>query len=174
MYRAVAMARATVLVVDDEPNILRTVRTALRAEGYEVETAEDGAAALERLSTRSYDVVLLDVQLPKVGGLEVLQRARAQGLETPVVMMSGHGTIETAVQATRLGARDFLEKPLSTEKLLLTLEHALEVTALRGRVLALERALGSTSALLGDGAAMRELRRVVAPACSSSGWPGSL
>ena len=161
------MARATVLVVDDEPNILRTVRTALRTEGYEVETAEDGAAALERLSTRSYDVVLLDVQLPKVGGLEVLQRARAQGLETPVVMMSGHGTIETAVQATRLGARDFLEKPLSTEKLLLTLEHALEVTALRGRVLALERALGSTSALLGDGTAMRELRRVVARAASA-------
>ncbi len=162
------MARATVLVVDDEPNILRTVRTALRTEGYEVETAEDGAAALERLSTRSYDVVLLDVQMPRIGGLEVLQRARAQGLETPVVMMSGHGTIETAVQATRLGARDFLEKPLSTEKLLLTLGHALEVTALKGRVKALERALGSTSALLGEGTAMRELRRVVARAASAS------
>jgi CheY-like chemotaxis protein len=73
------MARATVLVVDDEPNILRTVRTALRAEGYEVETAEDGAAALERLGTRSYDVVLLDVQLPKIGGLEVLQRRAPRG-----------------------------------------------------------------------------------------------
>ena len=166
MYGARSMARATVLVVDDEPNILRTVRSALRAEGYEVETADDGAAALDRMARGAYDVVLLDVQLPRVGGLEVLQRARAAGFDAPVVMMSGHGTIETAVQATRLGARDFLEKPLSTEKLLLTLEHALEVTALKGRVLALEKALGSTGALLGDSAPMRELRRLVARAAS--------
>jgi len=163
-----AVPRATILIVDDEPNIVRTVRNALRVEGYDTDSAEDGAGALEKLTTRSYDLALLDVQLPKVNGLDVLQRVRAQGVDTPVVMMSGHGNIETAVSATRLGARDFLEKPLSTDKLLLTIQNVLEVSRLQSKVEALEEALGATRALLGESALMRELRERVRLAATAS------
>ncbi|MEZ4406700.1 MAG: sigma-54 dependent transcriptional regulator [Polyangiales bacterium] len=161
------MPRASVLIVDDEPNILHAVKNALRLEGYETDTAADGAVALERLGSRTYDLVFIDVQLPKLNGLEVLERARAQGVETPVVMMSGHGTIETAVQATRLGARDFIEKPLSTERLLLAAQHALEFTRLTDHIRELESALGATAGLLGDSAVMRDLRERVRLAASA-------
>ena len=162
------MVRAAILVVDDEPNILRTVKNALRVEGYEVDTVNTGTAALERITTRPFDLVLLDVQLPEMNGLDVLQRARAQGVETPVIMMSGHGTIETAVQATRLGARDFLEKPLSTDKLLLTITNALEVTRLRTQIQELKEAVGPANALVGESTTLRSLRDRVRLAASAS------
>ena len=148
----------SVLIVDDEPNILRTVKTALRVEGYDTDTAATGPAALERLGARSYDLALLDVQLPEMNGLEVLRRARTQGIDVPVIVMSGHGTIEMAVQATRLGARDFLEKPLSTDRLLLAIGNALEVARLKGEIKELKEAAGPVGALLGDSPVMRELR----------------
>ncbi|MBL8603184.1 MAG: sigma-54-dependent Fis family transcriptional regulator [Myxococcales bacterium] len=163
------MSRASILVVDDEPNVLRSVALALRDEGFEVDTAVDGASALERASTRAYEVILLDVQLPKLTGLEVLRRLRAQHIDTPVVMMSGHGTIETAVEATRLGAQDFLEKPFaSTEKLLFSVQKVLNVARLEDRLHELEKRLGSTSALLGESPVMRQLRERVRLAASSN------
>ncbi len=162
------MSRGTILVVDDEPNILRTVKTALRVEGYDTDTASTGNAALERLQSRAYDLALLDVQLPEVNGLEVLRRVRAQGLDVPVIVMSGHGTIEMALQATRLGARDFLEKPLSTDRLLLAIGNALEVARLKGELQELKEAAGPAAALLGDSAVMRELRDRVRLAASAS------
>ncbi len=162
------MARASILVVDDEPNILITVRNALRVNGYDVDTAPDGVAAIKNLSTRSYDLLLLDVQLPGVDGLDVLRKVRALGLDLAVVMMSGHGTIETALHATRLGARDFLEKPLSMDKLLLTLANALEVSRLKDQITELKQALGGTDTLLGDSVPMRELRERVRLAASAN------
>ncbi len=166
-YRS-AVSRATILIVDDEPNILRTVKTALRVEGYDTDTAATGPAALERLGARSYDLALLDVQLPEMNGLEVLRRARTQGIDVPVIVMSGHGTIEMAVQATRLGARDFLEKPLSTDRLLLAIGNALEVARLKGEIKELKEAAGPVGALLGDSPVMRELRERVRLAASAS------
>jgi DNA-binding NtrC family response regulator len=145
------------------------VKNALRMEGYDTDLAGNGALALERLGAKAYDLVLLDVQLPDLHGLEVLKRMRANGSETPVVMMSGHGTVETAVAALRLGARDFLEKPFSTtEKLLLTIANTLELTQLKQQVQDLEQKLGTSSALLGDSAAMRELKERVRLAASAS------
>jgi DNA-binding NtrC family response regulator len=160
--------RATILVVDDEPNILRTVKNALRVEGYDTDSAPTGTAALEKLGSRSYDLALLDVQLPEVNGLEVLRRVRAQGVDTPVLVMSGHGTIEMAVQATRLGARDFLEKPLSTDRLLLAVGNALEVARLKGELKELKEAAGPAAALLGEAPVMRELRERVRLAASAN------
>ncbi len=160
--------RATILIVDDEPNILRTVAGALRVEGYETDTATNGKEALDKLTTRSFDLCLLDVQLPHIDGLDVLKRARAQGVDAPVIVMSGHGTIETAVQATRLGAQDFLEKPLSTEKLLLTIHNALELQRLSAENKKLRRLSGATAGLLGESNVMRELREKVRLAANAN------
>src|SRR6185436_11865051 len=103
------MARAHLLVVDDEPSILTTLQKALSLEGYGVDVAGGVKIAEERLGKRTYDMVLL--------GVTLLERLRAAGTDVPVVMMSGHATVDAAVRATRLGAIDFLEKPLSTDRL---------------------------------------------------------
>src|ERR1700748_1103896 len=125
------MARSTLLVIDDEPNILTTVRRSLELEGYVVEVAGNGASGLAKLADNDIDLVLLDVMMPGESGLEVLPKIRASSPETMIVMMSGNATIETAVQATKGGAKDFLEKPLSGEKLLLTIQNTLELGRLR-------------------------------------------
>src|SRR5262245_14987615 len=118
------MSTGNILIVDDEPNILKTLSRALSLEGYTVELAESGEATLTRVTDNHYDVIMLDVRMtPGVSGIDVLKEIRQKSPDQLVVMMSGHSTIETAVQATRLGAYDFLEKPLSIEKILLTLEN---------------------------------------------------
>src|SRR5262249_43582044 len=119
---------ARILIVDDEESIRRSLAGLLSDEGFEATTAGDGDAALNALRDdgADFDLVLLDIAMPGRDGMEVLEEVSVQGPDVPVVMMSGHGTIETAVRATRLGAFDFIEKPLSAEKLLLTLQHALD------------------------------------------------
>src|SRR5213082_3444350 len=125
------MPRSTILVIDDEPNILTTVRRSLELEGYSVEVAGSGAAGLAKLAEHDVDLVLLDVMMPGASGLEVLPKIREAHPDVAVVMMSGNATIETAVQATKLGAKDFIEKPLSGDKLLLTVQNALSFARLR-------------------------------------------
>ncbi len=119
------MPRSNLLVIDDEPNILTSLRRALELEDYRVAVAGSGAIGLEKLAEQDIDLVLLDVMMPGMNGLEVLERVRADYPDVFVIMMSGNATIDTAVQATKLGAHDFIEKPLSTNKLLLTLQNAL-------------------------------------------------
>lgn len=120
------MAVPTILVVDDEASIRRTLKEILEYEDFSVDEAEDGEAALEKLRNSRYDVVLLDVKMPKKDGLEVLAVISEEQWNTPVVMISGHGTIETAVEATKLGAFDFVEKPPDLNRLLLTIRNALD------------------------------------------------
>ncbi len=142
VVRSSRMPRASLLIVDDEPNILTTVRRALELEeGYAVEVAGSAALAEAKLAEHEIDLVLLDVMMPGVSGLELLPRIRAAHPETWVVMMSGNATIETAVQATKLGAHDFIEKPLTHDKVFLTVKNTLEFARLsrehareRGRV----------------------------------------
>lgn len=115
-----------VLVVDDEPDIRRLVREILEDEGYAVAVAKDGATARDSVSARTPNLILLDIWMPDVDGISLLKEfISVYKLQCPVVMMSGHGTVEAAVEATRLGAHDFIEKPLSLAKLLLTVEQAL-------------------------------------------------
>ena len=126
------MSKGYVLVVDDEPDIRVTVKDILEDEGYEVGTAESGTEARRLLRDRRPDAILLDIWMPELDGISLLKEWSAEGeLPCPVVMMSGHGTVETAVEATRLGAYDFLEKPLGIAKLLLTVERALEAERLQ-------------------------------------------
>ncbi len=120
------MAVPSILVVDDEVSIRRTLREILEYEDYAVDEAEDGEVALKKLAGQKYDLVLLDVKMPKRDGMEVLQVVGEKQPEVPVVMISGHGTIETAVEATKLGAFDFIEKPPDLNRLLLTLRNALD------------------------------------------------
>ncbi len=123
-----AMARAHLLVVDDEPSILTTLQKALTLEGYAVDVAGGVSVAEEKLKKRSYDLCLFDVMLPDGDGVELLQRMRVAKSDTPVIMMSGHATIDTAVRAVRVGALNFLEKPLNTDALLIAVETALRLT----------------------------------------------
>lgn len=121
-----------ILVVDDEPDIRHLVQEILEDEGYEVSVAENGETARTAHRQRRPDLVLLDIWMPDLDGISLLKEWAEDGqLPMPVIMMSGHGTVETAVEATRLGAYDFIEKPLSLAKLLLTIEHALETEQLQ-------------------------------------------
>jgi DNA-binding NtrC family response regulator len=163
------MPRFTLLVVDDEPNILTTVRRAFELEGYGVEVAGSGSVGLEKLADRDIDLVLLDVMMPEMDGVEVLRRIRDRHPDVFVIMMSGNATIETAVQATKLGAHDFVEKPLSTDKLLLTVQNALSYKALQieNRKLA-ERARADFQ-MIGNSSAMRAIFDKIAKTAPSSG-----
>src|ERR1700680_1319472 len=119
--------KAHLLIVDDEANTLASLSRAFRREGHEATVCDNANKALELAKSQSFDLILSDVVMPGKDGLTLLEELKAQGVSTPVVMMSGQAHIEMAVKATRLGALDFLEKPISTEKLLLTVENALKL-----------------------------------------------
>ncbi|MBX3129258.1 MAG: sigma-54-dependent Fis family transcriptional regulator [Polyangiaceae bacterium] len=151
------MGRGRVLIVDDEPSILTTLKKALSLEGYEVDVAGGVGVAQERFAKKSYDVALLDVALPDGNGIELLEQLRAAGEELQVIMMSGHATVDVAVRATRLGALDFLEKPISTDRLLVVLENTLRLIRAEHAAEELRREAGHFEELIGGGRAMREL-----------------
>jgi len=118
------------LIIDDDPNTLASLARAFRMEGYEVTLADHAAKALQLAREQNFDLIFSDVVMPDKNGIVLLEEMRAAGVNSPVVMMSGQATLEMAVRATKLGALDFLEKPLSTEKLLLTVENALRLKRL--------------------------------------------
>lgn len=155
------MARAQILVVDDEPGILSTLKKALSLEGYGVDVAGGVGVARERLSKGAYDIVLLDVALPDGDGIELLHSLRNEGNDVVCIMMSGHATIDAAVRATRLGALDFLEKPLSTDRLLLVIDNTLRLLRAEEEARELKAEAGYFDELIGDSAPMRQLRSQV-------------
>lgn len=160
------MAAASILVVDDEASIRRTLREILEYEGFEVEDAEDGEIALEKLRQGRYDVVLLDIKMPKRDGIEVLTILGEEIPEIPVVMISGHANIETAVEATKLGAFDFIEKPPDLNRLLLTVRNAIS----RGQLVTENRRMRQTirekhtselTPILGESAAIGKIKDTI-------------
>ncbi len=153
------MSAPYILIVDDEPDIRDLVKEILEDEGFEAATAEHAQAAREARRARKPDLVLLDIWMPDTDGITLLREwGGDDGLDVPVVMMSGHGTIETAVEATRLGAYDFVEKPLSMAKLLLTVRHGLEHARLHQENLGLRRQSLNQGELLGHSSLMTALR----------------
>jgi DNA-binding NtrC family response regulator len=154
------MARAHVLVVDDERSILVSLQRALQLEGYAVDVAGGVRVAEEKLAKSAYDLALFDVALPDGDGVSLLERVRAGGNELPVVMMSGHATVDAAVQATRLGAFDFLEKPVSTDRLLVVLENALRLARVESEAKIL-RAQAGHGELVGSSRPMTMLREQI-------------
>ena len=153
------MSSGYVLVVDDEPDIRELVQDILEDEGYQVGVAENGETAKQMLRQRRPDVLLLDIWMPDIDGISILKdlKANEDKLSFPVIMMSGHGTIETAVESTRLGAYDFLEKPLSLAKLLLTVEHALDAYKLDKENSGLKKQLYAIDDPIGKSAAMTKI-----------------
>ena len=151
-----------VLIVDDEKNIRRTFKMVLEAEGFTVSTAETGEEALELCREAKPDAVVLDVKLPGIDGIETLRRLRATERELPVIMISGHATIATAVEATRVGAFDFVEKPLSKERLLVAIRNALEVRSLGREVRALRARDRRRHLMVGESPPLRAIREQVA------------
>src|SRR5215217_7912692 len=156
----------SILIVDDERGIRDTLRAVMEDEGFVVEVAASGEECLKAFDRRSYGCVLLDVWLPGIDGLETLRRLREGGVDAAVVMISGHGNIETAVRATKLGAFDFIEKPLSIEKTVLTVRHALRQQRLELMNADMAAALAREYTMVGESVAMRALRKqisIVAP-----------
>ena len=135
-------AKGNILIIDDEPNTLASLSRAFRLAGHEASVADNGTRALELAKAERFDLILCDVVMPGRDGIALLEDMKNIGVASPVVMMSGQATIEMAVRATRLGASDFLEKPISTEKLLLTLENALRLARLEEENRDLKRRLG--------------------------------
>lgn len=160
-----------ILVVDDEPDIRGIVHEILVDEGYEVTTADSAATARAAFAARRPDLVLLDIWMPDADGISLLKEwSQDRGPLLPVVMMSGHGTVETAVEAIRLGAHDFLEKPLSTAKLLITIERALDNARLRRENLDLRRHADVVDTPVGKSKTMRELRALIERIAAHDSW----
>ena len=154
----------SVLVIDDETNIRKTLEGVLSDDGYRVLQAGDGAQGLEVLARSSVDAVLLDVWMPGLDGLETLKRIREGYPIVPIIMISGHGTIDTAVKAVKMGAFDFIEKPISLTKLLITLSRAIEQAELRLENVELKERVEKKYRLIGESAAMRRVRSEIAAA----------
>lgn len=156
----------SILIVDDERGIRETLRAVLEDEGFVAEAVDNGEDCLKAVERRAYGCILLDVWLPGIDGLETLKRLREKGSEAAVVIISGHGNVETAVKATKLGAFDFIEKPLSIEKTVLTVRNALRQRRLELLNAELAAGLAKEYAMVGESVAMRALRKqisVVAP-----------
>ncbi len=160
---------ASILIVDDEPGVRSALSGVLRDEGYDVVAVESGEACLTRLGEDAFDVVLLDVWLPGMDGLATLARMRERQFDAQVVMMSGHGSIESAVRSIKLGAFDFVEKPLSLDKTVLVVRNAIRQRRLEVENQALRARFEHQQALVGESPVMLHLREQIAMAAPTNG-----
>ncbi len=153
------MAKEKILVVDDELGVRNTLTSILEDEGYSADSVESGEACLELIKGTNYQAILLDIWLPGMDGIETLKALKNIGSESAIIMISGHGTIETAVKATKLGAFDFIEKPLSLEKTILVLRNAIRHKKLLEKHEILEEELRKDTTLIGESKAVSKLRK---------------
>jgi two-component system nitrogen regulation response regulator NtrX len=159
----------SILIVDDEPGVRSSLSGVLRDEGFDVEAAASGEECLERAARSTFDVVVLDVWLPGIDGLVTLQRMRERKVDAQVVMISGHGNIESAVRAIKMGAFDFVEKPLSLEKTVLVVRNALRQRDLEAENRVLRARVDRQHVMVGESYAMRQLRDQVEMAAPTNG-----
>lgn len=152
------MSKARILIVDDEAGIRQTLRGILEDEGHSVTAAADAVSGQALMASDGFDLVLLDVWLPDRDGLEILEELREGEFQTPVIVISGHGNIDTAVKAMRIGAHDFLEKPLALNRVVVSVENALERNRLERQVRELSNRLDPERQLIGDSPPMRQLK----------------
>lgn len=150
-----------ILVIDDESSIRNTLQDILEYEKYEVVLAEDGQDALEQMGNGPYDVILCDVKMPKMDGIELLEKIREQDNDVAIVMISGHGTIDTAVEAIKKGAYDFISKPLDLNRLLITIRNAMDKTQLTTETKVLKRKVSKTYNMIGESDAIQRIRTMI-------------
>ena len=151
----------SVLIVDDEPSILQSLGGLLTDEGFEVISATNGYEALKIIDAESPDLVLLDIWMPGIDGIETLKEIKKSHPFLPVIIISGHGTIETAVRATKLGAYNFIEKPLSIDKIIVTINNALNFRRLEEENQYLRKKTLEKNSITGNSPATVELKRQI-------------
>ncbi len=156
-----AKASAKILIIDDEQSIRRTLKEILEYEGYKIEEAEDGSEGMVKIKTKKYDVVFCDIKMPKMDGLEVLANASKLKPDLPIVMISGHATMETAVKAVKTGAFDFIEKPLDLNRLLITVRNALDKSKLLVETKKLRRRSTQVMEMVGESSAILKIKETV-------------
>ena len=163
------MIKDKILVIDDEAGIRSSLKGILEDEGYTIKTADTGEDCLKLLKRQNFDLILLDIWLPEINGIEVLKKIKMMGENPQVVMISGHGTIETAVKATKLGAYDFLEKPLSLEKVVLTVKNALKHKILEEENIQLSEKIKVKYRLIGKSSSIQKLRDEIKKVAPTNG-----
>jgi DNA-binding NtrC family response regulator len=152
---------ANILVIDDEKSIRSTLKDILEHEGFSVELASNGQEGIDLFSNSQFDAVLCDIKMPGMDGIEVLEKIQTITNEVPVIMISGHGTIDTAVEAIKKGAFDFIEKPPDLNRLLITIRHAMDKTTLISETKVLKQKLGSKQEMIGESEAMKKVREMI-------------
>lgn len=150
-----------VLVIDDEKAIRRSLRDILEYEKFLVDEAQDGKEGLAKLEANTYDLVLCDIKMPGLDGLELLEKAQEKGIEAPLIMISGHGTIETAVEAVKKGAYDFIQKPFDLNRLLVSVRNALDKKSLSTETKTLRRKIARAYDMIGESQAMVKIRELI-------------
>jgi two-component system nitrogen regulation response regulator NtrX len=152
---------SSILIVDDEKAIRKTLTEILSFEGYEIDEAPDGEEALKCFKSKTYDVILCDIKMPKLDGLEFLQKATEHNPDVPIIMISGHGTIETAVEAVKKGAYDFIQKPPDLNRLLITIRNAKERNNLVTETKTLKRRVSKVQEMIGGSAPIQKIKDTI-------------
>ncbi len=152
---------SNILIIDDEKAIRKTLGEILSYEGYQIEDAENGEEGLKKIREKSYDVVLCDIKMPKLDGMEFLEKAREINPDLPVIMISGHGTIETAVEAVKKGAFDYVAKPPDLNRLLITIRNAMDKQTLITETKFLKRKVQKVQEMIGDSNALKKIKDTI-------------
>ncbi|MCY7291561.1 MAG: sigma-54 dependent transcriptional regulator [Ferruginibacter sp.] len=152
---------ADILIIDDEKAIRKTLSEILSFEGYTIEEAVDGEEGLKKFGQKNYDVVLCDIKMPKLDGIEFLEKAKLINVDVPIIMISGHGNIDTAVDAVKKGAFDYISKPPDLNRLLITLRNAIDRTNLTAETKVLKRKVNKTIEMVGDSPAIEKIKHTI-------------
>ncbi len=152
---------ADILIIDDEKAIRKTLSEILSFEGYHIEEAADGEEGLKKFGLKNYDVVLCDIKMPKIDGIEFLEKARTVNSDIPIIMISGHGNLETAVDAVKKGAFDYISKPPDLNRLLITLRNAIDRTNLTAETKVLKRKVNKMIDMVGDSPAIEKIKHTI-------------
>lgn len=160
----------SILIVDDEPTILQSLSGLLSDEGFEVQTAANGYEALKIIETKFPDLVLLDIWMPGIDGIETLKEIKKENSHIPVIMITGHGSIETAIKASKLGAFDFIEKPLSIDKVIVTINNALNFRRLEEENKYLRKKTIEKNSISGNSAPVLALKKQISVAAPTDAW----
>ena len=152
---------ASILIIDDEKAIRKTLTEILSYEGYKIDEASDGEEGLKRFSEKAYDIVLCDIKMPKLDGIEFLEKAKEINGDVPIIMISGHGNIDTAVEAVKKGAFDYISKPPDLNRLLITLRNAVEKQSLVTETKVLKRKVSKVQEMIGESAPIKKIRDTI-------------
>ena len=152
---------ADILIIDDEKAIRKTLSEILSFEGYKIDEASDGEEGLKKFKDRSYDVVLCDIKMPKIDGIEFLQKAGESNPDIPIIMISGHGNIETAVEAVKTGAYDYISKPPDLNRLLITIRNAMDRSNLASEAKVLKKKVNKVQEMIGHSAPIRKIKETI-------------